>query len=334
MLSLFRNNQFTTVFFLALYVGLLHTAPALGLTPEPSSLPVSSGVLFEAWLGRIAANPLFNPLAAAVLVFIQAIVVNALVDEFRMLGERNWLPGMFYVLVSACLPDFLFLTPPLVAATFLPVAMRRIFKTYKQPAATTLIFDAGFWTMVAALFYPPAIFMLLAVYAGIHVMRAFKLKEQIVMLSGVITPIFLAWLWYFWTDRGGAFWGVQFGDLFHWHHFDLSIDLRTVLESIVIGLLFLIILLSYGTYSFRKLNQIQKYVGILYWFLFIAGLSALFQREAPPAHLLLLVPSMGIFLSMTFSAMKNALVAELCHLALLGYIPFIQFASAHLTLAG
>jgi len=334
VLGLFRNNQFTTVIFLALYVGLTHIASLLGFSQPDAAASVKSGVLYDAWFAWAGNKTFYPAAAAALLVLIQAFLVNNLADEFRILNDRSWMPGLFYALVAACIPDFLFLSPPLLAVTFVPVVLRRIFKTYKQPGATGLIFDAAFWTVIASLFYPPAVFMLLAAYAGIHVMRAFKLKEQLVMASGVFVPLFLAWLWYLWTDRGGQFWVVQFGGLFQRYNFQSTFDTRILLESVMMGMLFLIVLLSYGTYSFRKLNQIQKHVGVLYWFLFVAGLAMLFQHDPPPVHLLLLMPSMGIFLSMTFSALKNKLVAELFHLALLGYILFIQFASKYFIAAG
>ena len=263
MLDLFRNNQFTTVIFLALYVGLTHIASLFGFS-QPGAAFVKSGVLYDAWFAWAGNKTFYSAAAAAVLVLIQAFLVNNLADEFRILNDRSWMPGLFYALVAACIPDFLFLSPPLLAVTFVPVVLRRIFKTYKQPGATGLIFDAAFWTVIASLFYPPAVFMLLAAYAGIHVMRAFKLKEQLVMASGVFVPLFLAWLWYFWTDRGGQFWVVQFGGLFQRYNFQSTFDTRILLESVMMGMLFLIVLLSYGTYSFRKLNQIQKHVGVLY----------------------------------------------------------------------
>lgn len=334
VLGLFRNNQFTTILFLALYVGLTHLASLLGFWEPQGAIAVKSGVLYKAWFAWADSKPFFSTAGAATLVLVQAFLVNRLADEFRILNDRTWLPGLFYAMVAACIPDFLFLSPPLVAVTFMPVVLNRIFKTYKQPGATGLIFDAAFWAIVASLFYPPAIFMLLAAYAGIHVMRAFKMKEQLVMASGIFVSLFIAWLWYFWTDRGGLFWTVQFDGLFQTYSFTTAFDTRILLESIMMGLLFLIVLLSYGTYSFRKLNQIQKYVGVLYWFLFVAGLTMLFQHDPPPVHLLLLMPSMGIFLSMTFSALKNKFAAEVFHLLMLGYILFIQFASKYIITGG
>lgn len=327
MLGLFRNNQFTTAILLALYVGVTHFAALSGQVQPSAEGNIKGGVLYQAWFTWVGVFPFWSAAAAAVLVFFQVLTVNRLADEFRLMDDRNWLPGLFYALVAASLPDFLFLSPPLLAATFIPLVLRNIFKAYKQPKATALVFDAALWTMVASLFYPPAIFLLIAVYAGINVMRSFNFREQMVMLTGVLVPVFLAWLWYFWTDRGGDFWGVQFNGLFGMYRPDLQFDLHQALKIALFGLLILTVLLSYGAYIFRKLIQIQKCVGVMYWFLFVGGLTILLQHTPSPTHFVLMMPSLGIFLAMSFSALNSRLIADIFHLALLGLIFFIQFFS-------
>jgi len=327
VLGLFRNNQFTTAILLAFYVGLTHLAALLGRV-EPPDAGGMDGVLYRVlffWADE--KHAFWSAAGAAVLVFVQALSVNRLADEFRLLDDRNWLPGLFYAFAAVSLPDFLFLSPPLVAATFLPSVLRRIFRVYKQPKATSLIFDAAFWTMVASLFYPPAIFLLVAVYAGINVMRSFNFREQMVMLTGVLVPVFLAWLWYFWTDRGSNFWGVQFNGLFEIYRPDLQFDWAQTLSIVLFGLLILTTLVSYGTYIFRKLIQIQKCVAVLYWFLFVGGLTVFLQNAPAPSHFMLMMPSLGIFLAMSFSALGSRMIADVFHLVLLGFVFFIQFFS-------
>ncbi|MEO6758963.1 MAG: hypothetical protein ABIO24_05875, partial [Saprospiraceae bacterium] len=232
---------------------------------------------------------------------------------------------LFYVLAASCLPDFLFLSPPLIAATFIPLSLRRIFQAYKVPNATALVFDAGWWATLGSLFYPPTIFLLLAAYAGVNVMRSFNLREQLVYLSGVFVALFLAWLWYFWSDRGGTFWAVQFSGLFGFYHFAPDMGTERILKTLVIAILLCTVVLSFGTYFHRKLIQAQKCVSTLYWFLFVGGGVILLQYDPSPAHLLLIMPSVGIFMALSFFSLRNRLIAEVFHFALLGVVLFIQF---------
>lgn len=329
MLALFRNNQSTTSLLLALYIGLLHLPALLGWVQPPEGPVEGAGVLYALVFDWILQNPNPNPfyaaLASAVLVFLQALSVNKLADEFRLLRERSWLPGVLYALAASCLADFWFLSPPLVAATFVPLALRRTFKVYKQPLATALIFDVGFWTAAAALFYPPAGWILVALYAGINSLRSFKGREQLVLLSGMFTPMFLAWVGCFWFDRGGEFWPVQFGQLFGWFSFQADFDFRTELKWGLLALLLLIVLLSYGIYYHKKLIQAQKYVSILYWLSFAVGASVMLRSGLRAEHFLPAMPVIGIFLAMSVEALRRPMFAEFFHLTLLAGIFLIQF---------
>ncbi len=325
VLALFRNNQLSTVFPLALYVALTHLSALLGYAQPAGQGSVGDGVLYRDWFGWADQQPLYSAIGAVVLVFIQALLVNNLADRFRLLGDRNWLPGLFYALAAACLSDFLFLSPPLVAATFVPLVLRCIFQAYKVPHATALVFDAGWWATLASLFYPPAFFLLLAAYAGVNIMRSFNLREQLVFLSGVFTGLFLAWLWYFWSDRGGVFWDVQFGNLLGFYHFKPNMDTERTLKTLLLAVLLCTIMLSYGAYFHRKLIQAQKSVTILYWFLFVGAAVILLQNDPLPAHFLLIMPSVGIFMALSFFALRNRVIAEIFHFALLAVVLFVQF---------
>lgn len=328
MLALFRNNQFTTVILLALYVALTHLSALLNKVSLPASIDWESGVLYRAWFAWTEGiDARVSAAGAAIMVFVQALAVNNLADEYRLLNDRTWLPGLFYALVAACMPGFLFLSPPLIAATFVPLVLRRIFKAYNQPKATALVFDAAFWVAVAALFYPPAIFLLIAVYFGMGIMRSYSFRERMVSLVGVFTALFLAWLWYFWTDRGWEFWHIQFGEPFGMYDFDdFKPDTAMMLKASLFVVFLLTVVLSYGTYTSRKLIQTQKCVSVLYWFFFVGGLSILLKEKPNPAHFMLIMPAMGIFLAMSFSAFRKASLAEFFHLVLLGFVLTIQFS--------
>ncbi|HND89929.1 MAG TPA: hypothetical protein PK971_16470, partial [Saprospiraceae bacterium] len=318
MLLLFRNNQFTTAFWLALYVGLTHWA-ALGGTVRPEQLsPAQGGMLYEVLFGWMARHALYSSLAAAVLVYLQALLINSLADQFRLLQERAWLPGMCYALTAAALPDFLLLSAPLVAATFLPLALRRLFQSYQQTHGAAYVLDAALWVSVAALFYPPAIYLLLAVAASILVMRSFNFREEWVLLIGALIPLMLAGLGFFWADRTGEFIQSQFEGLMGLYRFQIEPSVSNILKVVALVLLMSLVLLNSGRFYYRKLIQTQKCITVLYWFMAIAGGSAILLRDLAVSHFLLLMPSAGIFLSLILSGMRNRMIAEITHLVLLG----------------
>ncbi|MBK7938197.1 MAG: hypothetical protein IPJ82_14405 [Lewinellaceae bacterium] len=118
MLGLFRNNQFTTAFFLALYVGLTHLASLLGFVEPQETIVAKSGVLYQSWFGWASAHPFFCGWRGDT-GFIQSLFVNNLADEFRILNgtelvagfvlcPRYRLPARFFVLSPPWLRQRLF----------------------------------------------------------------------------------------------------------------------------------------------------------------------------------------------------------------------------------
>lgn len=325
MLSFFRNNRTTTAIPLALYAVLTHVAVLLGYVQTSAREMALGGALYRSLFWWANASPFWSSLTALVLVYIQALLLNRLADEFRLMPDRSWLPGLFYILVSASLPELLFLSPPLVAITFLPLALRCIFRCYKQAEVSYLVFDAALWCTLGSLFYPPVFFLLFAGFAGIIIMRSFKLKEQVVYLAGILTPFFLAWLWYFWHDNGIGFWRGQLSGYSGFYHFGPNWNLKTIFEIGLLVVLGLILLLSFRVYYHKKLIQAQKCISVLYWFLVIGALTILLQGDLRTTHLMVLMPTVGLFLSMTIAAFRNWRMAELLHFALLCFILLIQF---------
>lgn len=325
MLSFFRNNRNTTAIPLALYALLTHMAALLGYVQTTGREIAPGGALYNSLFWWADANPFWSALTALVLVYIQALLLNRLADEFRLMPDRSWLPGLFYVLVSACLPELLFLSPPLVAVTFLPLALRCIFRCYKLTEVSYLVFDAALWCTLGSLFYPPVFFLLIAGFVGISIMRSFKLKERVAYLAGIITPFFLSWLWYFWHNNGFGFWRGQLSGYSGIYHFTPNWNIKVIFEiGLLIGLA-LILLLSSGVYYRKKLIQAQKCISALYWFLVMGALTVLLQGDLHTTHLMVVMPTVGLFLSMTMASFRNKGMAELLHFALLGFILLIQF---------
>jgi hypothetical protein len=190
VLAFFRNNQFTSVILLAVYIVLVRLPALLGFIKIPSNICMDAGIFGGKLCQFSAENSVLSALIAAVLVLFQAILINNLDSVFRLNADRSWFPGLFYILITAVLPSFLFLSPAIIAISFIPIAMRNIFETYKQQAASSIIFDAALWITVGSLFYPPMIFLLLAAFLGIGILRSFNFRAVLCHFSWLGCGIF------------------------------------------------------------------------------------------------------------------------------------------------
>lgn len=325
MLSLFRNNQSTTVFLLALYVAALRLPAILGWVQPEQLGEGDGGLLYQSLFGWADGNRTWSAIVAAGIVFVQALLVNRLADTYRLMDDRNWLPGTLYALAASAVPEFLFVSPALVAVTFVPIALQRIYSVYKQTLAFGAIFDGAFWITVAIFFHPPAFWGLPMAYFALFSLRAFPLREQFVFFTGILSPLILASAGFFWFDQAGTFWEMQWTRCLFWPSVGLSGELRALLEVGLMVILLLACLLGFNIYYHKRLIQVQKYISILYWYFFAGVLATVFQFELRLESLMLVMPTVGIFLAYLFQATRNIPMTELAHLALFAIVYLLQF---------
>lgn len=323
MLFFFRNIHFTTAITLAVYVTLLHLAALTGLVAPPPPA-ANSGLLYTDWFGPERFQGFESALLATILVYIQSLIVNGIADTFRFMGDRNWLPGMTYALIASALPDFLYLSPPLVAATFVAVALRFLFHTYKEPKSPMLVFDTAFWLAVGALFFPKTLFLAPALFIGIGVMRSWKTRDQLAFFIGMLVPTYLGWVWYFWHDRGFAFRQTHLHSLVEFYQFNTVLDGVMWAKICLLGSLLMVFFANASSFSRSKSMLVQKSVSTLYWVLFSSAFILLLSSDWHWETFALPAVSAGLFLAFSLHNMRN-LYAEILHLCVLCAVIGLQF---------
>lgn len=325
MLVFFRNNQVSTAILLAIFTFLVRIPAILGYI-VPDGQPVDgAGMLYEMLFGQIAQNHTLSAILSAMLVFVQGLLVNWLVNKTRVNPERNWLAPLLYVVVVSAISDFLFLSAPLVAATFLPLVLRLTFQIYKSTDPTLIVFDAGLLTGLGALFYIPFLWFFLPVLLGLTHLRSLKIREIIVFFAALAVPGFLGWFYALWHNAGSAFSSQQFGSLWQFWNFHLESSLNIQIRCGLLVLLLLIVLFSFNAYYFKRLIQVQKYNNIMYWVLLTTCLSAFLRNVPTLEHFVPAGTVVGIFLALSFQSLKNKAIAEVLFFSLIVIIECIMF---------
>lgn len=325
VLALFRNADILTSLLLLLWAAA--SRPFVWFYPELIAPVEMSGagalyrVLFVDW----APAPMQSAIAAAFLIFVQALLINRICDRFRLMPDRNWIPGAVYVLLRSLLGQSWQVSPVMLGATFLPIMYMQAFSTYKVVEANGRIFNSGFVASLAALFFAPAIWWVLGGYVILHIMRKFSLREQAVWLSGVFTPLYLGalifWIW----DQGKFFVQAQFVQDWGWGwRFDWqALDVR--LSLIVWGVLLGLAILGYGLFTSRQLIHAKKCFNALYWMLLIGALSWVGRRDTDTGWLLLVAPSLSVLLSLALQRASHRAIAEMAFFLLFSVAITIQF---------
>ncbi len=273
---------------------------------------------------------LWSAWVSALLVWAQAVAVNQVADRNRLLHDRNWLPGVFYVLAASCTADLQYLSPALVAASLTPVLFQLLTLLYNKKEVSGRMFDLGFWPAVGSLLYPSYFWIVLAVIFSIPIWRSFTLRERILLTFGMIVPYFLGFTAFFWFDMGRWFWDVQLAGWRAGWGFSIPTAAGHFTSKMLLVTLLIFAVVNIPAFYRKKLIQVQKLISTLLWFFLLALLTFMASPAWVGAHWALAAFPLGNFLAVRMQDFRNFAVVELAHafMVLLLYaslfFPYIQ----------
>ncbi len=321
MLSLFRTNQLLLGILLLFYIGFLRIGAFT--TPgdwHPEGFGILSRKIYEA-IGAVGAVP---DIVASILIFTHAFAINIIVANHRLADSVSLFPGLFYALICCALPEFLHLSPLHLANTFFLISLSELLKVYKKPDCPDNIFNVGFWTSVGSLFYPSYLIFVPFGLAGLNALRAYNLREWLMLIVGAIVPYLLLSVVFFWMDALPELIQMQFIQNFAFLNFKYYDDPTVYFKIIFVDAFLLVAIFSYSLYMYKKVMPVQKKIGTLYQALLFGGLTLLFQADIQLDHLLVLAIPLGIMLSFNFQSITPRW-AETLHLIIIAVALFFQY---------
>jgi hypothetical protein len=322
VLALFRTNQLLGSFLLAFYVLLLRIS--IWFVPDGVE-PLAYGPLSDWVYATVGTHGMTPDILAMVLLVLQATYINYLAIEHRLAGDISLFPGLFYILVSSALPEFLYLSPTLLANTFLIIVVGEVFSIYKKADCADRIFNIGFWVGIASLFYPAYLVFLLLGLVGLNTFRAFRIAERLMILIGLLTPYLLISVYAFWHGNFEAFWQEAILQNLAYLDFSPAANPSATYTGLAIfGILALVVLFSYNAYLYKQVIEAQRKINILYWALLISALALFVQADIQLPLLAITALPLGIFLSLNFIKLP-ARIAEIIHLLMVVGILALQF---------
>ena len=320
MLQLFRTNQPLVAILLLAYAILLRAHNFIFPTNwQPTDPDIFSQMVYS-WVGTNGFGANF---LALLLVFIQALVLNAVVNNYKMTKQASYYPGLAYIFVASCLPEFLELHPIHFANTFLILVLLELFSSYKKHIAASEVFNVGFFIAIGSLFYFSANSFLLLAFIGLATIRSFNFKEISIILIGYFVPFFLLGTFLFWEDRFNEFIPV-IGDFSFFNIYFAS----SWYNYAKLGLIIFLVLWAFFKYQpllFKTNIQVQKNIGVVYWALVVGGISFIYQSHVDLGHTLILAVPLAICFGFGLLKIKNKAVADFWHLILLALVLILQY---------
>ena len=293
---------------------------------DGETVQTESDGIFSSWIEPFWTQyPLLSSIFYIVLIFFQAILINRLSIVYRIGSEINLFPGMLYLIFISFFPEFQHLSALNVGMLFFLFALNALFQTYKRHKDTGKLFNAGFWTGVATLFYSPYLAGMLVVIIGAFILKPVKGKDWLLMFNGLLVTYFL-------TFAAGYAFGMDAG-LFLEHYAVplqfhipfIPIEVSSFVPLLILSTAILLALVNYQFYMSRKALRSKKNIDILYWSLLVFSASTILFEGVELQHMILVALPLSLLLQDSIVRIENPLTAEIIHLFIIGGVFFFQY---------
>ncbi len=200
MIGIFKQKAPGNIALLFIF-GLLIKLP-LFVAPKAAVSTPLDGKLYQ-WVTAALQGqvPVVVSIVAFALLYIQALQLTNMVNEYRMIAKPTFLPGMAYLLITSLLPEWSYLSAALMANTFVLWAFIKLFELYNIQAANSKIFNVGLLLGIASFFFFPSFLFAVSVLIGLMILRPFRLNELVLLLFGIATPFYFYAVYLFLTDQ-------------------------------------------------------------------------------------------------------------------------------------
>ncbi len=323
MIGLFKQKSPGNVVILLIF-GLLLKLP-LFLFPKASVVADSDGPLYRALVSSFSADDAFvSTLFAFGLLYLQALLVTYLANEYRLLTRQNYLPGMAYLMITSLLPEWNHFSAPLLATTLVIWIFIKLFRLYNTAQAQAQIFNIGLLAGIGSYIYLPSACFIVCIVIGLMILKPFKFNEVILFLLGCLTPYYFYAVYLFLSDK------------LHFENFvpQVTVAVPLMKSSLWLALSTLLLALPFlmgGYYvqvHLRKmLIQVRKNWSILLLYLLLAFFVPFVNNSHTFQPWVLVAAPISLFHASAYFYQPRKWVCLLLFLLTGGYILYIQYGT-------
>ena len=240
------------------------------ISPFPIPAPTDIFPLYKSIFYFLEGQNHLSAILAYLLVFIEAFIINYIVNRDKLFSSSSYLPAMLFILLMSAVKHLQTMTPALIAILFIILALKQMFDIYDEEKAYSQIFKIGLFISIASLFYLPALFLIVLVFVSFIIFKLFKWREWFIFLIGLATPYLYTAVYWFWNNKlivtiyayEDYFRTINFGI----HKFNTNLYILMAISGILILLSISKILNDVR----EKLIKIRLYHYVIIWFLIIS----------------------------------------------------------------
>lgn len=138
---------------------------------------------------------------AVILLYIQALLLNGIVNRHRIFKQNTYLVAFAFLSLAALHPSLGQFNPMSFVSLCILFVTNQLLQLKQSLNTNKQLFNIGFVLMLAVLIQFSALFLVLFAFFALVILRPFNLREWMIMLVGLIMPLYILLVFLFCTDK-------------------------------------------------------------------------------------------------------------------------------------
>jgi len=290
--------------------------------------PLSAAVYWgiDELFGR---SPLAHRTLANILIVLQAIYFNYISNQRQLFTERNYVPGILYLLFINVSFDCSTLSPVLMATSFILLAFGTLIRQMQREGVTDEVFELGFYLSAATLFYLPTGLFALWSFASMLLYTGANFRQHTLAFFGYVFPIALTVMFFFFRDSLDDFSQNLLTSAFRTRRYNLN-DFWGVIGTMagifLLGGMGFVQTIGYP----RFINYQSRCQQIMMLWSIIAVISIGLMPFIAPMQFIIFIPPLAFFAVNFFMLMQQRWLAEVLFLVVFVAVLFFRYQASFL----
>jgi hypothetical protein len=138
-------------------------------------------------------------LIASALIFIQAIWINYIFSEAQITDQRTFVPAAVWIIITLLDKGYMVPGEPMLICFVIIALVHSLMDIRQEEASAKQCYNSGFLLGIAIALHPPFILYLPILILSLFNLRAYGIREYLIAILGVMTPLFWAWSYFYIT---------------------------------------------------------------------------------------------------------------------------------------
>jgi len=309
LIGVFKSNQRTINLFVIL-ITIVLWLPLFFSDTVQSIDSLFKTIIEVKWL---------NYLMAVFIVSAEAIYLNYIVNEFKLIKRDTHLTALLFVVLNGATITTLSITPILVVNGLMLIVLHQLFLIYSLKKAYSISFNTSLLIGLSVLVYPPSVVLFPLIWITLLYTKTAVWREFVISLLGFIVPIIYTVTYYFVSDQTININQSIFKSTYslsnfdNWTMYNWSYFI-TIAAIIFIGGVVFIACMN------NSVVKIRKHLLTVLFMLIICCLTVFINKNDYISTYLLAITPLSIILANFFNEIKKKWLSELLFLFIIGTI--------------